>query len=230
MKNSIRRIGYVACILLVSSLFMACNEVQSEQEAEDRYPEKKLSPEEATEVSKLFVKDMRYYFRVAEAYEQLQSDLDSIEAASGSTTAKRANLSSEDYVKLIKKADAIANSKDSKGDFNADEELSKQKFVLSVSNWYSLDELENFIAFSKHNARKNGYEMDGVRIYIGVLPNDEKYKEKKGYLTTFISPTGNKNTQEGGFMVFGDASKDLPGGSSAEYGNSGDPPSATYPQ
>src|SRR5690606_8205830 len=125
--------------------------------------------------------------------------------------------------------DAIANSKESDGIFKPEEELSKQKFVLSVSNWYSLDELENFIAFSKHNARKNGYKMDGVRIYIGVLPKDDKYKDKKGYLTTFISPTGSKNTQEGGFMLY-KPSMDLPGGSSAEYGNSGDPPAATYPQ
>lgn len=230
MKKSVLRIRYVACILLVSSLFMACNEVQGDQEVEDRYPEKKLSPEEATEVSKLFVKDMGYYFRIAEAYEQLQSDLDSMEAASRSAAAKKTGLSSQDYAKIIEKAEAIAKSKDSDGSFKPEEELSKQKFVLSVSNWYSLDELENFIAFSKRNARKNGYEMDGVRIYIGVLPNDEKYKDKKGYLTTFISPTGNKNIQEGGFMTFQSPSKDLPQGPSAEYGSAGDPPSATYPQ
>lgn len=229
MKKSYFKIGYVTCILIASSLFVSCNEVQGDKETKDRYPEKKLNPEEATEVSKLFVNDMRYYFKIAEAYEQLQSDLDSMEAASRNTTSPKVGLSGDDYARIIKRADVIANRKEKEGAFNPKEELSKQKFVLSVSNWYSLDELENFIAFSKHEALKNGYKMDGVRVYIGVLPDDEKYKDKKGYLTTFISPTGNKNTQEGGFMVF-KPSMDLPGGSSAEYGSAGDPPNATYPQ
>ncbi|AUP77519.1 hypothetical protein [Flavivirga eckloniae] len=57
---------------------------------------------------------------------------------------------------------------------------------------WSLDEIENYIEFSKEAAEDMGYEMTGLRFYLGVYGKDAG--EEKGDLTTmFMVPTGHKS-------------------------------------
>ncbi|WP_310554756.1 hypothetical protein [Flavobacterium sp.] len=56
--------------------------------------------------------------------------------------------------------------------------------------WYSIEELENYIYYAKCEAKKTDKEINGIRFYFGVYPNDTiRYKEKAGLTTLFLSPT-----------------------------------------
>ncbi|WP_299116834.1 hypothetical protein [uncultured Winogradskyella sp.] len=92
------------------------------------------------------------------------------------------------------------------------------------SSWYSLEEIENFLSYAKEEAKKLGYEMDGIRIYCGAYPDDGS---GAGYSTSFIVPTSsNKEGEEGGYGQ----SHDIQGASGLNKGSQGDPPNANYPQ
>lgn len=91
------------------------------------------------------------------------------------------------------------------------------------STWYSLEEIENFLTYAKAQAKELGYELNGIRIYCGAYPEDNG---EAGYSTSFIVPTSsNKNEEEGD----GD-SHDIQGANGLNFGQSGYPPSANYPQ
>ncbi|WDF65558.1 hypothetical protein [Flavobacterium sp. KACC 22763] len=97
--------------------------------------------------------------------------------------------------------------------------------------WYSLEELENYIHYIKTNGAKDGYNVDGIRFYFGVYPEDEKHGEKAGMTTLFLVPTGKKaenNTQVQGFALMQEASSDLQDIEPMNYGNIGRPPSLIY--
>lgn len=97
--------------------------------------------------------------------------------------------------------------------------------------WYSLEELENYIEYIKSTGAENGYIVDGIRFYFGVYSEDEG-KDKAGYTTLFLSPTGKsegsateKNSlidqQEGN-------SQDLVSIEPLNFGSMGNPPKKTY--
>ena len=101
--------------------------------------------------------------------------------------------------------------------------------------WYSIEELENYINYVKTKGVENGIEVNGIRFYIGVYPEDGvKYKEKAGLTTIFLSPTKKKTSSI--------LEKSLDVNSSIEinvdvteieplnYGGIGHPPRITYPQ
>lgn len=98
--------------------------------------------------------------------------------------------------------------------------------------WYSLEELENYIHYIKTNGAKNGYNVDGIRFYFGVYPDDEKHGEKAGLTTLFLVPTGKKaenNTQVQSFALMKEAaSSDIESLDPMNYGNIGRPPSLIY--
>ncbi len=96
------------------------------------------------------------------------------------------------------------------------------------SSWYSLAELENYILYSKREAKRQGYEITGFRIYPGVNPEIGD-AEGNPYTTFFLVPT-RAGKQKGSFFAFqigGNEDTNLPG---LDYGGSGDPPQANYPQ
>lgn len=99
--------------------------------------------------------------------------------------------------------------------------------------WYSLEELENYIHYIKTNGAKDGYNVDGIRFYFGVYPDDEKHGEKAGLTTLFLVPTGKKietNTEKiQTFALVQEASSsDIQSLEPMNYGNIGRPPSLLY--
>lgn len=99
--------------------------------------------------------------------------------------------------------------------------------------WYSLEELENYIHYIKTNGAKDGYNVDGIRFYFGVYPDDEKHGEKAGLTTLFLVPTGKKienNTAkiQSFALVQESSSSDIPSIEPMNYGNIGRPPSLLY--
>ncbi|KAF2338297.1 hypothetical protein [Flavobacterium tistrianum] len=107
----------------------------------------------------------------------------------------------------------------------------KEKKEDANAIWYSLEELENYIHYIKTNGAKNGYNVDGIRFYFGVYPDDEKHGEKAGLTTLFLVPTGKKaenNNQVQSFALMQEASSDLQDIEPMNYGNIGRPPSLIY--
>ncbi len=98
--------------------------------------------------------------------------------------------------------------------------------------WYSLEELENYIHYIRTNGAKDGYNVDGIRFYFGVYPDDEAHGEKAGLTTIFLVPTGKKaegNTQTQSFSLMKEASSsDIESLDPMNYGNIGRPPSLIY--
>jgi hypothetical protein len=103
--------------------------------------------------------------------------------------------------------------------------------------WYSLEALESYINYIKTHGAESGYEVDGIRFYFGVYPDDEKHGEKAGLTTLFLSATGKKtNTgsddslnQIHGFVAAKEAaSADIQSLEPMNYGNIGRQPSLIY--
>lgn len=99
--------------------------------------------------------------------------------------------------------------------------------------WYSLEELENYIHYIKTSGAKDGYNVDGIRFYFGVYPDDEKHGEKAGLTTIFLVPTGKKAEKTTAkIQTFAltqeESSSDIPSLEPMNYGNIGRPPSLLY--
>jgi len=119
-----------------------------------------------------------------------------------------------------KKADLKAGVSDEKEDANA--------------IWYSIEALESYIHYVKTKGVKEGYNVDGIRFYFGVYPDDEKHGEKAGQTTLFLVPTGKKAEAENKAKIQGfvalqdDAPSDIQSFEPMNYGNIGRPPSLLY--
>lgn len=62
------------------------------------------------------------------------------------------------------------------------------------ATWYSLEELESYLYYAKCEAKKSNKEINGIRFYFGVYPNDTAtYQHKAGLTTIFLSPTMKRN-------------------------------------
>lgn len=101
--------------------------------------------------------------------------------------------------------------------------------------WYSIEELENYINYVKTKGIENGIEVNGIRFYIGVYPEDGiKYKEKAGLTTIFLSPTKKRtmNILERSLIdnLSIDANVDVTEIEPLNYGGIGNPPKIVYPQ
>ncbi|PWB24682.1 hypothetical protein [Flavobacterium sp. HTF] len=103
--------------------------------------------------------------------------------------------------------------------------------------WYSLEALESYIHYIKTHGANSGYEVDGIRFYFGVYPDDEKHGEKAGLTTLFLSATGRKTNTDSddstnkvqGFVAAKQAaSADIQSLEPMNYGNIGRPPSLIY--
>ena len=92
------------------------------------------------------------------------------------------------------------------------------------SSWYSLKDLKKYLRYAKKQAKKNGYKMNGIRIYCGAYPTVDG---KAGYSTSFIVPTAIiPDGKEGG----NSDGSDIPDGDGLNWGGPGWPPNASYPQ
>ncbi|MBQ0769824.1 MAG: hypothetical protein KBT58_11060 [Bizionia sp.] len=80
------------------------------------------------------------------------------------------------------------------------------------SSWYSLSDMENFIALSKsENTNTNGF-----RLYLGVQTTET---DETGYTTIFVVPTEDDRG----------ANKDIPTAKVLDRGEDGMPPGQDYP-
>lgn len=96
------------------------------------------------------------------------------------------------------------------------------------SSWYSIDDIKSYLVYADSSASAKGYEMDGLRLYIGAK-GDAK---NKGMVTLFISPTGKRITGEGSFLFnsYQGGSGDITDIDGLDDGSGGIPPSTGYPQ
>ncbi|WP_418604024.1 hypothetical protein [Hwangdonia sp.] len=112
-----------------------------------------------------------------------------------------------------------------------DSAASKQgRKVDNRSTWWSLDDIENYLAFAKHESDSLGYSMTGIRVYLGVY-GENAGQDKKDYTTMFMVPTAKKGTDRASMNPFafqGDE-EDCPECSPLNDGGTGYPPGAPYP-
>lgn len=60
------------------------------------------------------------------------------------------------------------------------------------STWWSLEDVENYLAYAKSQSDSLGYDMTGIRVYLGVYGKNAG-QTKKDLTTMFIVPTGKKS-------------------------------------
>ncbi|MDQ6472767.1 hypothetical protein RB619_19175 [Flavobacterium sp. LHD-80] len=99
--------------------------------------------------------------------------------------------------------------------------------------WFSVEELENYIHYIKSKGEKTGYNVNGIRIYFGVYPEEKKYAEKAGLMTVFLTATGKKiKTPKTGeiqtFALLSDENSDISSIEPMNYGSIGRPPALDY--
>jgi hypothetical protein len=101
------------------------------------------------------------------------------------------------------------------------------------SSWWSLEDIQNYLAYAENQADSLGYEMNGIRVYLGVYPNNA-LDGKADYTTMFIVPTGKKAHTEANFNFFNYSllagGGDIPGGDGFNESSPGNPPGTNYPQ
>lgn len=101
----------------------------------------------------------------------------------------------------------------------------------ALSSWFSIDELKEFIATVEQEGKDKGVTVNGIRIYFGAYPKDDKKPKKDNLSTVFLVPT-----QPYKGLMQKDAAEVTEGGNDIEDlgglngGEMGDPPSKTYPQ
>jgi hypothetical protein len=101
----------------------------------------------------------------------------------------------------------------------------------AISSWFSLDELKEYINYVEEKGKEKDITVNGLRIYFGSYSNNEKNKDKKGLSTVFLVPTQPKvgSLQKDGVADL-EAPSDITDIDGLNYGTSGNPPSAPYPQ
>lgn len=100
--------------------------------------------------------------------------------------------------------------------------------------WFSVEELENYIEYIKSKGEKTGYDVNGIRIYFGVYPEQKKYAEKAGLMTVFLQATGKKirantkNEVQTFALLREESNADISSIEPMNYGSIGRPPSLNY--
>jgi hypothetical protein len=95
------------------------------------------------------------------------------------------------------------------------------------SSWWSVEDIQDYISHAEYQAGELGYVLDGLRLYLGAYPD---VNGETGLTTMFFIPTGYKNTSKGSTFSLQPRGGDIPGGDGLNYGESGQPPKANYPQ
>lgn len=102
------------------------------------------------------------------------------------------------------------------------------------SSWWSLEDVQNYLTYAQNQANSLGYEMDGIRVYLGVYSGNAP-EDKADYTTMFIVPTGKKLHSDSNFnllnfSMFIGGEGDIIGADGFNDGPTGYPPDAEYPQ
>ncbi len=100
--------------------------------------------------------------------------------------------------------------------------------------WFSVEELENYIQYIKEKGERTGYDVNGIRVYFGVYPEQKKYAEKAGLMTVFLQATGKKirtpktNEVQTFALLREESNADISSIEPMNYGSIGRPPSLNY--
>jgi hypothetical protein len=97
------------------------------------------------------------------------------------------------------------------------------------SSWWSLEDIQNYLAYTQNQADSLGYKMNGIRVYLGVYAANAPNR-KANYTTMFIVPTGKKSISEANSVNINLQSPngDIPGGDPLNDGSNGVPPGSGY--
>ncbi len=100
------------------------------------------------------------------------------------------------------------------------------------STWYSLEEIEQYIAYAKRRSHELGDNLTGFRLHLAVNPEVEVVNNQGvnvGQTTIFIAPTKSTETGKAGFLNFyDDHNEDNDDIEPLERGSAGDPPHDPY--
>lgn len=100
----------------------------------------------------------------------------------------------------------------------------------NCSTWYSLTDLEEYIAYIKAEGKAKGYDVDGIRFYLGSYSNNNRNVKKQKQTTVFLSPTGAKiGTQRTRAVSQNLSSPDISAIEAFNMGHDGWPPNNVYP-
>lgn len=67
----------------------------------------------------------------------------------------------------------------------------KMGFEDARSFWWSLEELEEYLAYVKQESKEQGISNPGIKVHLGAY-SPQKCKKNRGYSTVFFVPTGAK--------------------------------------
>ncbi|WP_035899364.1 hypothetical protein [Leeuwenhoekiella sp. MAR_2009_132] len=71
----------------------------------------------------------------------------------------------------------------------------------SRSSWWSIEDIEAYIAYAKSQANEKGMTVQGLRIYQGAYPSNYGDRKRAGLGTLFIVPTGTSSAKEGTILI-----------------------------
>ncbi|GAA4270167.1 hypothetical protein [Hyunsoonleella aestuarii] len=74
---------------------------------------------------------------------------------------------------------------------------------------WSLDDIENYISYAKNQSDSLGYDMTGIRIYLGVYGKNAG-QTKKNLTTMFMVPTGKKSVSQASSLIFQSRRDNIP--------------------
>ncbi|WP_372756568.1 hypothetical protein [Mariniflexile sp.] len=149
------------------------------------------------------------YFFCQNQFEEVQTK---ISKPKGVITQERAKKLNDDWTKYRKAAvDSAAK------------EQGRNQDDRSV--YWKLEEVENYLAYAKKESDSLGYDMTGIRVYLGVY-GENAGQTKKNLTTMFIVPTGKKSKSLAGNVFFQNNDEDLPVDPLNDGGGSGN----GYPQ
>lgn len=94
------------------------------------------------------------------------------------------------------------------------------------STYWSLEDIENYLGYAKNQADSLGYQMTGIRVYLGVYGKNAG-QTKKDLTTMFIVPTGKKSTASSLNLNLRGNDGDIPGSDPLNNGSGGN---GGYPQ
>lgn len=99
----------------------------------------------------------------------------------------------------------------------------------AISTWFSLDDLKEYIAYVESEGKSQGITVNGLRVYFGAYAKNSNNPNKSNLSTVFFVPTeSNKNPS--GDEQLAVSSSDITKIDALNEGQTGYPPSATYPQ
>lgn len=99
----------------------------------------------------------------------------------------------------------------------------------AISSWFSLDDLKEYIAYVESEGKTKGITVNGLRIYFGAYAKNDSNPGKSNFSTVFFVPTQSKISLPGNEESKA-TNSDITEMDGLNEGQTGNPPSATYPQ